>query len=109
MKRRSFLKTSMVAGAGLTAACKITRGPSSNTGQRVRWELASSFPRALDTLFGGAVVLAERVKEMTGGRFEINVTQGGELVPAFQVMDATQQGAIQAAQTASYYFRMYSH
>ena len=71
MKRRDFLKklagsTAVVGTAGL-AACggEQASGPAVHTGKKVRWRLASSFPRSLDTLFGGAEVLAERVKAMT--------------------------------------------
>lgn len=75
-----------------------------STGRLVRWRLASSFPRSLDTIFGGAEELAERVKIMTGGQFDIRVYPAGELVPGLQVMDAVQNGTVHAGQTCSYYY-----
>jgi TRAP-type mannitol/chloroaromatic compound transport system substrate-binding protein len=75
-----------------------------HTGKRVRWRLASSFPRSLDTIFGAAEVMAERVKAMTDGQFDIRVSPAGELVPALQVLDAVQQGTVQIGQSASYYY-----
>ena len=62
------------------------------------------FPSSLDTLYGSAVVLSEKVREMTGGNFDIRVYPGGELVPALEVLDSVQKGSIQAGQSASYYY-----
>jgi TRAP-type mannitol/chloroaromatic compound transport system substrate-binding protein len=110
MKRRDFLKNlaggTAVAGAAGLAACGggQTSGPAVQTGRKVRWRLASSFPRSLDTLFGGAEVLAERVNAMTDGQFDIRVYPAGEIVPGLQVMDAVQQQTVQIGQTASYYY-----
>jgi len=98
-------------GAGLGASgCGSTEpgaeggAPAVSTGKRIRWRLASSFPRSLDTIFGGAEELAERVKAMTAGQFDIRVYPAGELVPGLQVMDAVQNGTVQAGQTCSYYY-----
>lgn len=70
----------------------------------VRWRLTSSFPRSLDTIFGGAEVLANRVRAMTDGRFDIRVFQGGEIVPGLQALDAVEQGTVEVAHTCSYYY-----
>ena len=79
-------------------------GPAVQTGERVLWRLASSYPRSLDTIYGAGEVLAEVVSNMTGGRFQIRPYPAGELVPAFGVMDAVQQGTVQCCHTTSYYF-----
>jgi len=103
MKRRNLLQ---IGAASLLVGCKNSdsTGPAVHTQKKVRWRMASSFPRSLDTLYGGAEVLAEKVKEMTDGNFDIRVFPGGELVGPLEVMDSVQQGAIQAGQTASYYY-----
>ena len=41
---------------------------------------------------------------MSGGKFEISTHAAGELMPAFGVVDGVQQGSIEMAQTAPYYF-----
>ncbi len=74
------------------------------TGERVRWRLASSFPRGLDTLFGASEVLAKRVGELSGGQFEIKVHAAGEIVPPLEVLDAVKQHSVDLAHTAGYYF-----
>ncbi len=106
MNRRRFLQGSALAGAAGLTACggAATKGPAIQTGQRVRWRLASSFPRSLDTIFGAAEVLSERVAAMTDGQFEIRVFPAGELVPGLQVLDAVQSGVAHIGQSGSYYY-----
>ena len=70
----------------------------------VEWRLASSFPQSLETIYGSADVLAERVSAMTDGAFRIRCYQAGELVPALQVMDAVQKGSAEVGQTGGYYY-----
>jgi len=49
-------------------------------------------------------VFANKVKAMSGGKFEVSVHAAGELMPAFGVVDGVQQGTVEAAHTAPYYF-----
>jgi len=116
MKRRDFLGKVIVGAAsatiaGATVACGEGDGDDASKGapavvtkKKVTWRLASSFPRSLDTIFGAAEVLAERVTAMSGGSFTIKTHPAGELVPGLEVMDAVQGGAIQVGHSASYYY-----
>ena len=61
----------------------------------IRWRLASSFPKALDTIYGAAEVFAEKVNAMSGGKFAISVNPRGELMPAFGIVDGVQQGTVE--------------
>ena len=70
----------------------------------MRWRLSSSFSRSLDTIYGAAEVLAERVGQLTNGRFTIRVFPAGELVPAFEVLESVQKGTVQMGHSASYYY-----
>ncbi|MDO9598273.1 MAG: TRAP transporter substrate-binding protein DctP [Azoarcus sp.] len=100
MERRSFLKNAGIAGviaAGSAPAIVHAQ-------QNIRWRLASSFPKSLDTLYGGAEAFAKNVSEATGGKFTVSVHAAGELVPAFGVVDAIQQDTVECAHTAPYYF-----
>jgi TRAP-type mannitol/chloroaromatic compound transport system substrate-binding protein len=99
MDRRSLIKNAGIAGV-LAAGI----APAVHAQAAVRWRLASSFPKSLDTLFGGAQVFAESVRKMSGGKFDISTHAAGELMPAFGVVDAVQQGTVECAQTAPYYF-----
>ncbi len=110
MKRRSFVRKTAagIAGAGLVAGCASNdEGAATGSGSalpRVSWRLASSFSRSLDTIYGAAEVLAERVSAMSGGKFTIRVYPGGEIVPALEVLGATQQRTVHMGHTASYYY-----
>ncbi len=99
MDRRSLIKH-----AGLAGVLAAGAAPAVQAQAAVRWRLASSFPKSLDTIFGGAEVFANTVRAMSGGRFDISVHAAGELTPPFGVVDALQQGAIEASHTVPYYF-----
>jgi len=99
MDRRSLIKNAGIAGV-LAAGV----APAVHAQAAVRWRLSSSFPKALDTIFGAADIFAHQVKIMSGGKFEISVHAGGEITPPFGVVDAVQQGSVEMAHTAPYYF-----
>jgi TRAP-type mannitol/chloroaromatic compound transport system substrate-binding protein len=99
MDRRSIIKN-----AGLAGVLAAGVAPAVHAQAAIRWRLASSFPKSLDTIFGAADVFSKAVKAMSGGKFEISVHAAGELMPAFGVVDGVQQGSIECAHTAPYYF-----
>jgi TRAP-type mannitol/chloroaromatic compound transport system substrate-binding protein len=100
MERRKF-----VSGAGLAGVLAAGAAPAIVHAQAaLRWRLASSFPKSLDTIYGGAEVFAKKVGELSGGKFQITVHAGGELVPPFGVVDAVQNGTVEACHTVPYYF-----
>lgn len=99
MDRRSLIKNAGIAGV-LAAGV----APAVHAQATVRWRLASSFPKSLDTIFGAADTFSKAVKAMSGGKFEISVHAAGELMPAFGVVDGVQQGSVECAHTAPYYF-----
>ena len=100
MERRSFIeKAAAGAAAGAVAAPALAQ-----TQPTINWRLASSFPKSLDTIYGAAETLSKRVAQLTGGKFNIRVFAGGEIVPALQVMDAVQAGTVEMGHSASYYY-----
>ena len=111
MRRRTFVeRMGVLSGAGLVAGCGAgeestpAAGSGTVSGPRVEWRLASSYPASLGIIMGAAESLAARVSAVTGGRFRIRVYPAGEIVPGLQVMDAVQQGTVQAGHTASYFY-----
>jgi TRAP-type mannitol/chloroaromatic compound transport system substrate-binding protein len=100
MERRSFIKHAGIAGilAAGSAPAFAQGAPE------VKWRLASSFPKSLDTIFGGAETISKRVAAATNGKFQIQLFAAGEVVPAFGVVDAVQNATVQCAHTAPYYF-----
>ena len=102
MKRRQFLRSAGSAGV-LTAGATIGQSALA-AAPVVKWRLASSFPKSLDTIWGVAPLLAKRVFELTEGRFEIKTFAAGEIVPGLQVADAVQNKTVEVGHTASYYY-----
>src|SRR5437763_4831569 len=102
MERRKFIGT---AGAGMAGILAAGAAPAFAQGApEIKWRLASSFPKSLDTIYGAAEVMSKRVAACTNNKFQIQVFAGGEIVPPFGVVDAVQNGTVQCAHTAPYYF-----
>ncbi|HYD98488.1 MAG TPA: TRAP transporter substrate-binding protein [Alphaproteobacteria bacterium] len=100
MKRRSFLTT---AGVGV-AASTLAAPAIAQSQPEIKWRCASSFPKSLDTIYGGAETVAKRVAAATDGKFQIRAFAGGEIVPGLQVLDAVQNGTVECGHTVSYYY-----
>ncbi len=100
MKRREFLKA---AGIGMTAST-LAAPAIAQSMPEVKWRLAASWPKSLDTLFGGCEYFAKRISEITDNKFQIQVFAAGELVPGLQVLDAVQNGTVEMGNTALYYY-----
>jgi len=100
MERRSFVRSAGLAGVLAAGAAPAIVQAQSN----IRWRLTSSFPKSLDTLFGVAETFTKKVGEMSGGKFQISAHAAGELVPAFGTVDAVQNGTVECANTAPYYY-----
>lgn len=133
MKRREFLRGVAATGLGVSlAACASeepeTASPTEATAAEedapaaeeessdvsvpaqvqalpeINWDMATSWPIGLDTIFGGATTVADRVSAMTNGKFTINPRAAGELAKGTEVLDVVQQGAVPMGHTASYYY-----
>src|SRR6266852_8247113 len=105
MKRRKFITTAAIGGVSAAAlAASFPKPAIAQSQPEIKWRLASSFPKSLDTLYGGAEQLAKRVAEATDNKFQIRVFAGGEIVPALQVLDAVQNNTVELGHTASYYY-----
>lgn len=100
MERRSFVR-----GAGIAGVLAAGTAPAFVQAQaNIRWRLASSFPKSLDTIYGAAEVFSKKVSDMSGGKFQITVHAGGELMPPFGVVDAVQNATVEMCHTVPYYF-----
>ena len=100
MERRSFLKK---AGVGLAAGAVALPALAQNA-PTIKWRMASSFPKSLDTLHGSGEYLIKRVAEMSGGKFQIQMFAAGELVPGPGVHDAVKDNTVEIGYTCSYYY-----
>jgi TRAP-type mannitol/chloroaromatic compound transport system substrate-binding protein len=91
----------LVAGAATAA---VPMPAIAQSAPQITWRLASSYPKSLDTLYGGGVRIAERVAAMTDNRFQIQVFAGGEIVGGGQVLDAVQGGTVECGHTLSNFY-----
>lgn len=104
MDRRSFFKKAGVATAGAAGATTLAAPAIAQSMPKITWRLTSSFPKALDTIYGAAEVMAEQVKQATDGNFEIQVFAAGEIVGGLEAKNAAADGTVEMAHTASYYY-----
>lgn len=104
MDRRKFLGNATIGGIGAAGAALLASPVVAQAAPKVTWRMTSSFPKSLDTIFGGAVTLANAVAAATDGAFTIQVFPAGELVPGLQAADATIAGTVEACHTATYYY-----
>ena len=66
-------RRSLIRGAGLAGVLAAGVAPAVQAQQAVRWRMASSFPKSLDTLYGSAETFSKTIKALTGGKFEVSV------------------------------------
>ncbi len=100
MKRREFLMTAGLAGAATAVAAPAI----AQSMPEVKWRLTTSWPKSLDTLYGGCEYFAKRVAEITDNKFQIQTFAAGEVVPGLQVLDAVNNGTVEMGNTALYYY-----
>src|SRR5439155_1461068 len=101
MKRREFLKT---AGAGLAASTAVAAPAIAQSMPELKWRCTTSWPKSLDVPFSASETISKYVAEATDNKFQIQAFAAGEIVPALQVLDAVQNGTVEAGHTAVYYF-----
>ncbi len=103
MKRRQFLSGAALAGA--TAAVASTF-PKPALAQDVReWRMVTTWPKNFPGLGTGANLLAEYINKASDGRMKITVYGAGEIVPAFEAIDAVGNGTVEMGHGAPYYWK----
>ncbi len=122
MKRRNFLrktaKVSLGIGAGVTTAGLLTACQGESTTERksavtgcqtstetIHWKMVTTWPKDFPALGTGANTLAEYINRLSGGRLQVKVYGGGELVPSFEVFDTVSSGTAQMGHGVPYYWK----
>lgn len=112
MKRRNLLNAAALGASSAVAMAACSQGNSSagttatstDDLPTITWEMATSWPVSLDTIFGGAQVLCDRLAILTNNKFKITPRAAGELAPPLEVLNVVSQGAVPIGHTASYYY-----
>lgn len=99
MKRRAFLQQ---AAAGVAAA--TIASPTVAQTAQVRWRMTTSWPKSLDTIYGSAELMCQRIGQLTEGKFQVDVFASGEIVPGSQVFDAVAKNAVECGHTLTAFY-----
>src|SRR5262245_45258101 len=99
--RRTLLRSGGAIGA--TAVCAAPA--IGQSAPPLKWRLATSWPKSLDTLYGGAERFAGFVADATNDKFQIECFPAGAIqgVPGLQVTEAVSAGTVEICHTAPYY------
>lgn len=97
--RRNFTLGATLAAAGAIAA------PAIATAQTMKWRMVTSWPKRLPGPGMSAERVTDRIRALSGGRLDIQVSAAGEVVPAFGVLEAVGNGVAEIGHTASFYWQ----
>ena len=101
---RSIDRRKLVRGAGVALAGTLA-APAVARAQAQRWRMVTSWPKRLPGPGMSAERVAERIGALSGGRLQVTVYAAGELVPAFEVLDAVGGGVAEMGHTAAFYWQ----
>ena len=95
VNRRSFLKTGVIGGSAV-ATGSLLAAPAVLAQSPIVMKMQTSWP-ASDIWQTMAQHYVERVEAMSGGRLKIDLLPAGAVVGAFQVIDAVNDGVLDAS------------
>src|SRR5215468_623765 len=98
MKRRELL------AAMATGAVALAKPAVAQSMPQLKWRLATSWPKSLDTLYGTCELFAKCIGEITDRNFHMQVFAAGEIVPGLAVLDAVQNQTVELGHTGTYYY-----
>ena len=102
MQRRKFIKS--IAGAGAALAGGSVIAAPASAAEKFNWKMVTTWPPNFPVFQKGVERFAKEVKEISGGRLNIKVFAGNQLVPPLQTFDAVSQGTVQMGHGAAYYW-----
>ena len=97
-------RNALLAGAGAATATVLAAPTVLRADSHHRWRMVTSWPRDLPGPGMTATRLARRILAMSGGRIEVQLFAAGEIVPAFEVLDAVSEGVAELAHTAAVFW-----
>ncbi|MGI9485251.1 MAG: TRAP transporter substrate-binding protein [Geminicoccaceae bacterium] len=99
MDRRSLLYAT-----GALGAATMTSAAPSIAADKTVWRMVTTWPRNAPGVGVNAQRFADRVNAMSDGRLMIELAAAGELIPAFEALDAVQQGTADLSHSAPFFW-----
>ena len=99
MNRRSLFHV-----AGAVGAAGVTSAAPSIAADKTVWRMVTTWPRNAPGVGVNAQRFADRVNAMSDGRLMIELFAAGELIPAFEALDAVQQGTADLSHSAPFFW-----
>ncbi len=96
--RRQALFAGAVGLTGALATPAIAK-------ERLEWRMVTSWPKNSPGPGTSAQRVADRIEALSGGRLSIKLYAAGELVPAFEVLDAVSSGTAEMGHSAAVYWQ----
>ncbi|MPY68999.1 MAG: ABC transporter substrate-binding protein, partial [Alphaproteobacteria bacterium] len=94
------------AAGGVAAAAAASSFPAPALSQgKMEWRMVTTWPKNFPGLGTGANLLADMITKGTEGRLSVKVFGAGEIVPAFESMDAVGSGTVEMGHGAPYYWK----
>lgn len=112
MKKRDFIKQAGKTTLGaLTLSAAACAAPEQkpeatrfNLNKTYKWKMTTTWPPNFPVLGEGCKLMAQWIEQMSGGRMQITVFGGGELIPALEGFDAVSNGAVEMNHGGAYYW-----
>ncbi len=117
MKRKKFLQLLALSTISLPVLIRWFGGsgkaqdneqsmmrPGTTSSRTYRWKMVTTWPPKFPVLGESCELFADWVGQMSGGRLDIRVYGGGELVPPLEAFDAVRSGAAEMGSAAPYYW-----
>jgi TRAP-type mannitol/chloroaromatic compound transport system substrate-binding protein len=99
LNRRTLIRSGAIIGSGaaLLAAPAVAQ-------EKIVWRMVTTWPKNAPGVGINAQRFADEVGAMSGGRLTIQLYAAGELVPAYESLDAVQQGDAEIAHSAPFFW-----
>lgn len=99
----SFDRRTVLATTTLGAMSAVGAAPTIAQDKTV-WRMVTTWPRNAPGVGVNAQRFADRIGILSGGRLTIELSAAGELIPAFESLDAVQQGTVQISHSAPFFW-----
>ncbi len=113
IRRKDFLKGIAIGTISMPVVLRSCMGEnlaqqrrsaSKVSGERYDWKMVTTWPSNFPIIGDACNLFATWANEMSGGRMNIRVYGGGELVPALEAFDAVRNGSAEMGNGAAYYW-----